>query len=55
VKRLLQEARVAPWLRERYPLIFVDGVLAAVPGIAVDVAFVAQDADGWCVRYEPRK
>jgi tRNA(Ile)-lysidine synthase len=54
VKRLLHEARIAPWLRERYPLVYVDSVLAAVPGIAVDVAFADRGDGGWCLRYEPR-
>jgi tRNA(Ile)-lysidine synthase len=55
VKRLLHEARVAPWLRERYPLVFVDGALAAVPGIAVDTAFAERGDDGWSVRFEPNR
>ena len=54
VKRLLHDARVAPWLRERYPLVYVGGTLAAVPGIAVDTAFAEPSDDGWCVRFEPR-
>ncbi len=33
-----------PWLRDGYPLIYVDDALAAVPGIAVDAAF-AEDGD----------
>jgi tRNA(Ile)-lysidine synthase len=55
VKRLLQEARIAPWLRARYPLVYVGGQLAAVPGVAVDVAFGDAGDDGWCVRFEPRR
>jgi tRNA(Ile)-lysidine synthase len=54
VKRLLHDARVAPWVRECYPLAYVGGQLAAVPGIAVDVAFADAGDDGWCVRFEPR-
>jgi tRNA(Ile)-lysidine synthase len=41
LKNLLQEARVAPWLRERLPLIFHDEMLVWVPGIGVDCAFQA--------------
>ena len=41
LKNLLQEARVAPWLRERLPLIFHDEMLVWVPGIGVDSAFQA--------------
>lgn len=33
LKKLYQEAGVAPWLRQRLPLLFVDGVLAQVPGL----------------------
>ncbi len=41
LKNLLQEARMAPWLRERLPLIFHDEMLVWVPGIGVDSAFQA--------------
>jgi len=44
VKRLLHDAHVPPWLREGYPLVYVDDALAAVPGIAIDAAF-AEDGD----------
>ena len=54
VKRLLQDARVAPWLRERYRLVYIGGQLAAVPGIAIDAAFADAGDDGWYLRFEPR-
>ncbi len=41
LKNLFQEERVAPWLRERLPLIFHDEMLVWVPGIGVDCAFQA--------------
>ena len=41
VRNLLQEAAVPPWLRERLPFLYVDGVLAAVPGVGVDAKFQA--------------
>jgi tRNA(Ile)-lysidine synthase len=41
LKNLLQEGRVAPWLRERLPLIFHDEMLVWVPGIGIDCAFQA--------------
>jgi tRNA(Ile)-lysidine synthase len=44
VKQLLHDARVPPWLRDGYPLVYVDDALAAVPGIAIDEAF-AEDGD----------
>jgi len=41
VRNLLQEAAMPPWLRERLPFLYVDGVLAAVPGVGVDAKFQA--------------
>lgn len=32
LKKLFQEKGIAPWLRERVPLIYIDGELAAVAG-----------------------
>ncbi len=42
LKNLLQEARVAPWLRERLPLIYCDDALVWAPGIGVDCVFGAR-------------
>ncbi len=39
VRNLLQEAALPPWVRERLPFLYIDGVLAAVPGLGVDVKF----------------
>ena len=39
VKKLLQESSVPPWLRDRIPLLYVDGRLAAVWGVAVATDF----------------
>jgi tRNA(Ile)-lysidine synthase len=47
VKRLLREADVPRWLRTHYPLLYVDGHLAAVPGVAVDAAFVDASERAW--------
>ncbi len=53
VKQLLHDAGIAPWLRDAYPLLYIDDALAAVPGIAVDAAF-AQVGDGvWMVSVRP--
>ena len=41
VRNLLQEAALPPWLRERLPFLYVDGELAAVPGLGVDAKFQA--------------
>lgn len=42
LRNLLQEADLPPWVRERLPCIYLDGVLAAVAGIGVDSRFRAQ-------------
>lgn len=46
VKHLMQEAGIPPWLRVRWPLLWHDDRLAAVPGVAVDAAFQSGDDDG---------
>jgi len=35
VKRLLQEAGIPPWLRPVIPMLYVNGRLAAIPGVCV--------------------
>jgi tRNA(Ile)-lysidine synthetase-like protein len=53
VKQLLHDARIAPWLRDVYPMLYIDDALAAVPGIAVDAAF-AEEGDGvWMLSVRP--
>lgn len=49
LKKLLQEAGVLPWMRYRLPLLFVDGRLAAVPGVAVAAEYAGR---GWGFRWE---
>lgn len=39
VKKILQESAVPPWLRDSIPLLYIDGRLAAVWGIAVASEF----------------
>lgn len=41
LKDLLREARLAPWQRERLPLLFVGDALAWVPGLGWDCRFAA--------------
>lgn len=45
LKKLLQEAGLAPWLRERQPLIYVDNELAAVVGVCVCEGFAAKEGE----------
>ncbi|MGH8615276.1 MAG: tRNA lysidine(34) synthetase TilS [Gammaproteobacteria bacterium] len=48
LKKLLQEAAIPPWVRERIPLIYVGGELAAVAGHWVCHSFQASaDEQGW--------
>ena len=48
LKKLLQQARVPPWLRGRLPLLFVEDRLVAVAGQWVDSAVAASGLDpGW--------
>ena len=53
LRKLLQEHGVAPWLRARIPLIYMDGVLAAVAGLFVCEGFAAvRDELGWAVHWQ---
>lgn len=45
LKNLLRESGVPPWERWSIPLVFIDGVLAHVPGIGTDPAFAAGPDD----------
>ena len=52
LKKLLQSSAVAPWLRDRIPLIYVDGELAAIAGLLVADAFAADERSrGWVIRW----
>lgn len=44
LKKLFQEWGIPPWQRARIPLIYLDGVLAAIPGRLVCQPFAAADA-----------
>lgn len=41
LKHVLQEAGVPQWRRAALPLVFCDGALAAIPGVAVDAGYRA--------------
>lgn len=45
LKNLLQEGGVAPWMRDRLPLVFCGRDLAWAPGIGVDCAFQAAEGE----------
>ena len=51
LKNLFQEAGVSPWMRRRWPLIFVGETLAALPGLWVCEPFAASTPPpGWGAR-----
>ncbi len=48
LKKLFQESGVPPWQRDRVPLLFIDGKLAAVTGYWIDDSFNAKGTEpGW--------
>ena len=48
LKKLFQLWGVPPWLRDRVPLVYVDGVLAGIVGFQMDEEFIAKnDEPGW--------
>lgn len=50
LKKLFQEWEIPPWLRERTPLLYIDGTLAAVVGYAVSDLFLNNDStQAWSV------
>jgi tRNA(Ile)-lysidine synthetase-like protein len=51
---VLTDAKVPRHLRDRLPLVFANGRLAWVPGVAVDVDVVASPgSSGWHVALQP--
>ena len=53
LKKLLQDQGVPPWLRDRIPLLYINGRLAAVPGKWIAQEFVGQnDEPCWQVSWE---
>jgi len=43
VKQLFQERGVLPWIRDRFPLVYVNDSLAAIPGVCVDLHYSAEE------------
>ncbi|MDJ0862027.1 MAG: tRNA lysidine(34) synthetase TilS [Gammaproteobacteria bacterium] len=53
LKKLLQERGVPPWVRERLPLVYVGGELAAVADLWVCAPFAAGGAEpGWLITWQ---
>ena len=53
LKALFQEARIPPWQRGDWPLLYRDGRLVAVPGLAVDAEEATRG--GWEPLWSPRR
>jgi len=54
VKKLLQRAKLTVWQREALPLVWCGDVLAAIPGVGVDIAFqAAAGENGWRLTWHP--
>lgn len=54
LKRVLHEAGMPTWQRDSLPLVFCGDALAVIPGVGVDVAFVASaNTTGYAVRWHP--
>lgn len=52
VKQLFQERSVLPWLRDRVPLIYINGNLAVIPGFCVDKNYSAdKNESSWDIRW----
>lgn len=48
LRKLFQQVHLPPWLRARHPLLYVDGKLAAVPGLWVEKELAATGSEaGW--------
>ena len=52
VKQLFQEYSVLPWLRDRIPLIYINGDLAVIPGFCIDKNYSAdKDEPSWNIQW----
>ena len=50
VKKLLQAAGLPPWQRQFIPLIFIENIVIAIPGVGVADGFLA-DENGWNIEW----
>ncbi len=52
VKQLFQEESVLPWLRDRIPLIYINGDLAVIPGFCIDENYSAdKNESSWDIHW----
>ncbi|WP_108126843.1 tRNA lysidine(34) synthetase TilS [Saccharospirillum mangrovi] len=55
LKRLLQEYRLSPWLRDRLPLLLCGDELVALAGYAIDRDWLAEEGEpGWTLHWYPQ-
>jgi tRNA(Ile)-lysidine synthase len=56
VKQLMQEAGLAPWLRQSLPFVWCGDELAAVPGLGIAVDYQAGPGEpGWLIDWNPAR
>lgn len=54
LKKMLQEADIPPWQRERLPLLWIGDTLAWVPGLGIAAEFSCPEgAAGWGLEWRP--
>ena len=54
LKKILQDANIPPWLRERIPLVHIDDVLVCIPGIGICEGWLGGTGEaGWKVVWLP--
>lgn len=54
LKKLLQEADIPPWQRERLPLLWIGDTLAWVPGLGIAAQFACPEGEaGWELEWRP--
>lgn len=54
LKKILQDANIAPWLRDRVPLLYCDEELVCIPGVGVCEGWQADvNEPGWQVIWVP--
>jgi tRNA(Ile)-lysidine synthase len=54
LKKILQDANIAPWLRDRVPLLYCNDELVCIPGIGICEGWQAGiNEPGWQVIWVP--
>ena len=53
ITKLMQAARIPPWQRDVWPVLYADDQVAAVPNIAIADQFCAESGSGWRPQWIP--